>query len=162
MDTLAHCGLTSPVRQSLKLPGHHIGLPWLRVQGSLGVRQAPSQLGQPAQGQPQDPWPYRESPSWALWTSAPRIVREYAAAGSRVGEIASSMPTLSDVAMLPLYRDKRGNQKSLSTWQPVQSTRHARSPTHDQGHQRASTEQASRATRERGRPSSVSMCQLAW
>lgn len=34
------------------------------------------------------------SPSRALWASAPRIVREYAAAGSRAGEIASSMPTL--------------------------------------------------------------------
>lgn len=57
MGTLAQCGLTSPVRQSLKLPGHYIGL---GIQGSPGVRQARSQLGQPSQEQPQDPWPYRE------------------------------------------------------------------------------------------------------
>lgn len=79
MDTLAHCGLTSPMRQSLKLPGHHIGLgcpggSWVfaRPEASLvsHLRDNSSTPGRVV------------CPSRALWTSAPRIVREHAAAGS--------------------------------------------------------------------------------
>lgn len=93
VGTLAHCGLTSPVRQSLKLPGHHVGL---AVQGGLlGVRQARSQAWSAARARNSNRTLGRiVSPSQALWTSAPRIVREHAAAGPRAGEIASSMPTL--------------------------------------------------------------------
>lgn len=91
VDTLAHCGLTSPMRQSLKLPGHHVGLGCPGVSGCSRRPEASlvshlrdnfRTLGRVV------------CPSQALWTSAPRVVREYAAAGSRAGEIASSMPAM--------------------------------------------------------------------
>lgn len=69
---------------------------WAGLSRGLWVFARPeAKLGQPPEGQLQHPWPCRAvCPSRSLWTSAPRIVREYAAAGSRAGEIASSMPAL--------------------------------------------------------------------
>lgn len=85
MGTLAHCGLTSAMRQSLKLPGCHIGLAVQGPEPAL-VSNLRNDLGT-ALGR-------IVSPSRALWASTPRIARQDAAAGSRVGGIASSMPTL--------------------------------------------------------------------
>lgn len=95
------------------------------------------------------------SPSGAWWTSPPRIVREYAAARSRVGEIASSMPdpgvTLPCCLCPVMIPEARQEGPPEVAQYMVQSTRHAVPLTHHQepteGRQAS---RSSRATRRGG------------
>jgi hypothetical protein len=154
VDTLAHCGLTSPMRQSLKLPGHHIGLGCPGVSGcSPGLRPA-WQLGQPPEGTTSGPLAVSCAPLELCGPQLPASRENTLPPGHELAKLPHQCAVVSH-----LRQDKRGHQKSLSTWYKVQDTQsHSRSATPD-GQQ---ANRASRATKERGRPSSVSECQLAW
>lgn len=99
MGTLAHCGLTSPVRQSLKLPGHDIGL--VSRGDWVFARPGASLVSQP-QEQLQDPWQYREPLSSSVDLSSPHRERIRCRWVTSWRNCLINARPWSDVAMLPV------------------------------------------------------------